>query len=600
MRDQGESLDQLPEAIRLVIWDLDETFWQGTRTEGGITAYSEQNHQTVIELAARGIMSSICSKNSHEDIREILTNKGIWQYFIFPSIDWTPKPERIAAIVEAVQLRPATILFVDDNANNRAAVASRIPGIQVASEEVLPSLLSHPRFAGKDDKSLTRLTQYKLLETRAGDQSRADDNTEFLRNSGIEVEIDMDVEKHYPRIVELINRTNQLNFTKVRLPEDETAAVDELKRQIDSAGTYASQAALVRVRDNYGDYGYCGFFLLRWGTLVHYCFSCRILGFGVEQYLYKKLLSPPIEIRGDVLSDLHDRTEVDWINVARLGVDNESSTEVQAFSSAIDSVGIRAECETGMLAHYFNFVADKLYVEGQESNGILTFAGDSLVNANFLSSSSLDVAKSELLALGFSAEAKSTLLDRQARLNILMSGRDFPHFVYRHQSKSFAINVFLRGYWGNLCEDGQEFIEAHVLAEFPDVQERARALQSMNYLRGNFATVPFGSAEFEELQRVSLQNAANAIRDDGLLFVVLKHPKVRWPSGEVKEWDRLVAHRRFIQTEAAKNPRVVVVDISECVESDDEILDTVHYERIVYFRLYRRIAHRYSELAKAA
>jgi predicted enzyme involved in methoxymalonyl-ACP biosynthesis len=50
----------MPEAIRLVVWDLDETFWRGTVTEGGITEYIQAHHDIVIELARRGIMSSIC------------------------------------------------------------------------------------------------------------------------------------------------------------------------------------------------------------------------------------------------------------------------------------------------------------------------------------------------------------------------------------------------------------------------------------------------------------------------------------------------------------------------------------------------------------
>ncbi len=30
----ADPLNELPEAIRLVVWDLDETFWKGTLTEG--------------------------------------------------------------------------------------------------------------------------------------------------------------------------------------------------------------------------------------------------------------------------------------------------------------------------------------------------------------------------------------------------------------------------------------------------------------------------------------------------------------------------------------------------------------------------------------
>ena len=43
----------MAEAVRLVVWDLDNTFWDGTLSEGGIT-YSSANHDIVIELAKRG------------------------------------------------------------------------------------------------------------------------------------------------------------------------------------------------------------------------------------------------------------------------------------------------------------------------------------------------------------------------------------------------------------------------------------------------------------------------------------------------------------------------------------------------------------------
>ena len=68
-----------------VIWDLDDTFWQGTLTEGGV-AYSQQCHDIVVTLARRGIMSSICSNNHRRQAATILRDKGIWNYFVFPDI----------------------------------------------------------------------------------------------------------------------------------------------------------------------------------------------------------------------------------------------------------------------------------------------------------------------------------------------------------------------------------------------------------------------------------------------------------------------------------------------------------------------------------
>jgi predicted enzyme involved in methoxymalonyl-ACP biosynthesis len=68
-------------------------------------------------------------------------------------------------------------------------------------------------------------------------------NATFFRDSGIQVSIDYDVEANIDRGVELINRTNQLNFTKVRLAEDPEAARDELRPLLQN---YDIQAGLIK------------------------------------------------------------------------------------------------------------------------------------------------------------------------------------------------------------------------------------------------------------------------------------------------------------------------------------------------------------------
>ncbi len=163
----------MAEAVRLVVWDLDETYWKGTLTEGGIREYVQAHHDIVIELARRGIMSSICSKNDSATILKILEEKGIREYFIFPSISWEPKGMRLAQLVETVQLRAPTIMFIDDNPNNRAEAAAVVPGLQIEDENFIPRMLDDPRFKGKADGELTRLKQYKLLEERKRDEEQA-------------------------------------------------------------------------------------------------------------------------------------------------------------------------------------------------------------------------------------------------------------------------------------------------------------------------------------------------------------------------------------------------------------------------------------------
>ena len=74
------------EKIKLVIWDLDETFWKGTISDGEVEPIPE-NIEIVKKLTDRGIVNSICSKNDHEVAKNELIKEGVWDYFVFPSID---------------------------------------------------------------------------------------------------------------------------------------------------------------------------------------------------------------------------------------------------------------------------------------------------------------------------------------------------------------------------------------------------------------------------------------------------------------------------------------------------------------------------------
>ena len=311
------------EAVRLVIWDLDETFWKGTFSEGGIREYVQDNHDIIVELARRGILSSVCSKNDPAAIVPILKDKGIFDYLVFPSISWDAKGARIAALIEAAQLRPSTVLFLDDNPNNRAEAAACVPGLQVAGEDFIPVLLADPRFKGKDDRGLTRLSQYKLLESRKRDEQANSDNEEFLRGCDIRVQIEYDVLSHLDRAIELINRTNQLNYTKKRLPEN----IDQARASLSGdLVNFARQAGLIRVVDKYGDYGFVGFFVTEYlrdvvdeeaanSRFLHYCFSCRTLGMRIEQYIYQYLRRPQLDVIGEVLTDLTIEREIDWVTL---------------------------------------------------------------------------------------------------------------------------------------------------------------------------------------------------------------------------------------------------------------------------------------------
>ena len=200
-------------------------WWSGTSTTPCGRARSAREPVTlppsrvdlVRTLNRRGIVNSVCSKNDPDRARTELERVGLWDELVFARIDWTPKGGRVAQIVADAQLRPEEVLFIDDLPLNREEVRHAVPGIQVADPEIIEGLLDRPQLAGKDDGQLTRLEQYRVLERKLVDRVAASGSNEaFLRSCDIRVGVFTDAESEADRLFELVNRTNQLNFTKRR------------------------------------------------------------------------------------------------------------------------------------------------------------------------------------------------------------------------------------------------------------------------------------------------------------------------------------------------------------------------------------------------
>jgi FkbH-like protein len=305
----------LLDPVKMVVWDLDETFWSGTISEGPVVL-DPSRIELIRSLNRRGIVNSICSKNDLVQVRQRLDEAGLWEEFVFASVEWAPKGSRVARIIEDAQLRAENILMIDDSPLNLEEARHAAPGIQTAGPEIIDRLLSFPELQGKDDAGLTRLHQYQVLERKLTDrESAAGGNDEFLRSCGIRIGIFEDCDGETDRLFELVNRTNQLNFTKRR---PEAGEFEELLKDPNRRTGY------VRVRDRYGDYGICGFYALSSDgeTLTDFLFSCRVLHMGVEQWVYDRIGHPALEVVGEVVSSLGG--QVDWITEDVTGFDEEA------------------------------------------------------------------------------------------------------------------------------------------------------------------------------------------------------------------------------------------------------------------------------------
>lgn len=331
--------------IKLVIWDLDETFWKGVLSEGGVELVQE-NITIAKELVNRGIMNSICSKNDPGQVKAFLESIGLWDFFIFPKISWNrwnPKGKMVQDIINDTQLRGSNILFIDDNHLNLKEAQFYNPDIATAFPDFIPEILNHPSFKGKSDPNHSRLQQYKVLEKKAAGKEQYSSNEDFLESCNIKASIIKDCSDYADRIYELIHRTNQLNYTKKRI------AKEEVREIIEDPGI---ETAIIEVVDDYGDYGVVGFYALKDGDLLHFVFSCRILNLGVEQWLYATLGYPSLSIEGKVATKLNKQDMPHWINSTK------EHTVVKNRGVSLNKkikCLIRGTCDLEQVTFYFTF-----------------------------------------------------------------------------------------------------------------------------------------------------------------------------------------------------------------------------------------------------
>ena len=528
-------------------------------------------------------MSSICSKNDFETVKQRLVAEGIWDYFVFPSISWQPKGHRIAGIIEDIQLRAATVMFIDDNPMNRNEALHVTPDVQIADEHFLPSLLADPRFKGKDDRALTRLKQYKLLERRRDDQSRFDENLDFLRSSGIQVTLEYDIEPHLDRAVELINRTNQLNFTKKRLPEDPGAARAQLLGELRARNV---QAALIHVRDNYGDYGFIGFYLLfvHSNRLVHFCFSCRTMGMGVESWVYNRLNRPAVHIVGEVLTDLSAaEPQIDWINMA--GATGQAHNQ-----PSFGRVYIRGDCEMQAMAHYMASGATDI-----ASDFIFNRAGLPVpVNHTLFFTAALDgLSESALQAaslLGYTRQdfqCAATSDPKPFDTYLYSFWADGLYATYAHGKTGLRLPFGVYGL--NNGSDLRKVSTEQIFVRFnePGMATKFEALKAeYDYLGVSLnAKEAGGGTQFTR----NLARIFGAAPRESRSYVLLACEVTYDEAGAPRPVPHFKALNHATRQVAAAWPNVRCLAVEDFVREPREIIDAAHFDRQLYYRIYQHI-----------
>jgi len=274
--------------IKCVIWDLDNTIWNGVLLEDNNVNIRAGVVDIIKALDNRGILQSISSKNDFDTTMEVLKKFNLDEYFLYPQINWNSKSSSIKKIVQSINIGMDTIAFIDDQEFERDEVNYALPEVLCIDSRDLSGLLDmpemNPRFI-TDDSKIRRRMYMSDIERNKNEEGFEGAQDEFLASLEMKLTIKDVEEDDLKRAEELTVRTHQLNTTGYTYNYDE---LNEFRHSNNH------KLLIAGLEDRYGTYGKIGLVLIEcnddiW-TIKLLLMSCRVMSRGVGTVIINHII----------------------------------------------------------------------------------------------------------------------------------------------------------------------------------------------------------------------------------------------------------------------------------------------------------------------
>ena len=290
------------EKVKCLVWDLDNTLWNGILTENEDVVLMPNVIEIIKELDARGILQSISSKNNHEDAAKKLKEFGLYEYFLYPEINWNAKSNSLGQIIKNLNIGANTFAFIDDSPFEIDEVNS-VYGDEIllldASKytDILDMPDFNPKFITSDSANRRNMYMQEIVRKKIEDEF-VGPNESFLKDLNMSFLISEAKEKDLERVEELTVRTNQLNSTGI------TYNHTDLLELMDSKD---HKVFVCELTDKFGSYGKIGIALISLND-TSWCInlllmSCRVISRGVGTVLLNFIIGQANEANVELLAD---------------------------------------------------------------------------------------------------------------------------------------------------------------------------------------------------------------------------------------------------------------------------------------------------------
>jgi len=280
--------------------DLDNTLWGGIIGQDGIenimlsndgAGKSFYDFQNVLRnYYQQGIILTICSKNSENVVNEVFEKHPYMvlkpEHFAVMKINWNNKVENLIETAKELNIGIDSIVFLDDSKFERELVKKQLPEVEVPDLPDDPTQyvsflkeLDYFNFHKLTDDDFKRNETYKLNFERKKAETSFTDIKDYLRSLEMKIEIKEIDDFTFPRIIQLIQKTNQFNTTTKRYTDAEITKM----RNSNEWKIYS-----FTVKDKFGDNGIVGVFILKYllvksaVEIDSFIMSCRVIGREIE------------------------------------------------------------------------------------------------------------------------------------------------------------------------------------------------------------------------------------------------------------------------------------------------------------------------------
>jgi len=238
--------------VKCLVWDLDDTLWDGVMLEGDEPKPFPSAVTTLRALDRRGILHAVASRGEYEVAVAHLAAHGLAELFTVIEVSWGAKSDAVGRIAEDLGIGLDTIAFVDNDPVERAEVAAAAPQVRCYPAEDVAAMPERvefiPRFV--TDESRRRRQYYRVQrERQVAETEYPGPPAEFLESLALTMTVRRATEPDLSRVHELILRTNQLNTTGRTFDLAELSAL---------CASPDHEVLVATLRDRFGSYGTIG------------------------------------------------------------------------------------------------------------------------------------------------------------------------------------------------------------------------------------------------------------------------------------------------------------------------------------------------------